>query len=168
MKEPDPDELNTDASLDERIVFKVVDSSQCSCLSLGTYTVHYPVGEFVTAPKGTKFFIFDSRDHADEFKRLEPDLRVWRATVKGVSSADRRVCHPKETVDIEDFWRVHNGGGSYGVLAGRRTPSGTLWADQVRLDACLELGEPPEQDQSVDWTCPDAIKRFVKRWLGMD
>jgi hypothetical protein len=81
---------------------------------------------------------------------------------------DRRVYHPKETVDIEDFWRVHNGGGSYGVLAGRRTPSGTLWADQVRLDACLELREPPEQDQSVDWTWPDAIKRFVKRWLGMD
>jgi hypothetical protein len=103
MKESDPDELNTGASFDERIVFKVVNSRQCSCLSLGAYTVHYPVGKFVTAPEGTKFFVFDSLDHADEFKRLEPDLRVWRATAKGVSSADRRVCHPKETVDIEDF-----------------------------------------------------------------
>lgn len=130
--------------------------------------MQYPVGRFITAPEGTKFFVFDSLEHADEFKRLEPNLQVWRATAKGLSAADRRVCHPKEGVDIEDFWRVHNIGGSYGVLEGRRPPSGTLWADEVRLDARLDFVESPAQGPGISGTRFDAIKRLVKRALGID
>jgi hypothetical protein len=32
---------------------------------------------------------------------------------------------------------VHNSGRSYGPFGGLRTLSGTLWADAIRLDACL-------------------------------
>jgi hypothetical protein len=37
--------------------------------------VSYRVGEFLTAPQGTKFFVFDSLEHADEFRRLDPISR---------------------------------------------------------------------------------------------
>jgi hypothetical protein len=124
------------------------------------------VGEFVTAPEGTKFFVFDSLEHADDFTRLDSDLRIWRATARGLSSADRRVCHPKETVDIEDFWRVHNSGGSYGVLEGRRAPSGTFWADEVRLDERLQSEESLQR--GVNWKWLNAIESFGKRLLGVD
>ena len=107
-----------------------------------------------------------SLEHADDFMRLDPDLRIWRATARGLSSADRRVCHPKERVDIEDFWRVHNSGGSYGVLGGRRTPSGTLWADEVRLDERFQSEKLPQH--GVNWKWLNAIKSFVKRLLGVD
>jgi len=166
MKEFNPEEANGSASNNEHKVFKVVNIHLCSSLSLGFYSVRYRVGKFITAPEGTKFFVFDSLEHADDFMRLDPDLRIWRATARGLSSADRRVCHPKERVDIEDFWRVHNSGGSYGVLGGRRTPSGTLWADEVRLDERFQSEKLPQH--GVNWKWLNAIKSFVKRLLGVD
>ncbi|HEY5770311.1 MAG TPA: hypothetical protein VIS71_10745 [Terrimicrobium sp.] len=160
------EEANGSASTNEHKVFKVVDTHLRSSLSLPSYSVCYRVGEFIRAPEGTKFFVFDSLEHADDFMRLDPDLRIWRATARGLSPADRRVCHPKERVDIEDFWRVHNSGGSYGVLGGRRVPSGTLWADEVRLDERLQSEESPQQGVNCKWL--DAIESFVKRLLGAD
>jgi hypothetical protein len=145
MKEFNPEEANGSASIDEHKVFKVVNVHLRSSLSLPSYSVYYRVGEFIRAPEGTKFFVFDSLEHADDFRRLELDLRIWRATARGLSAADRRVCHPKERVDIEDFWRVHNSGGSYGVFGGRRAPSGTLWADEVRLDERLHPTNRPNR-----------------------
>jgi hypothetical protein len=166
MKDFTPEEASARASIREHEVFKVVNSRRCSCLSLGCYSVQYRVGTFVRAPQGTKFFVFDSLEHADAFMRLDPDLRIWRATVRGLSTADRTVCEPRERVDIEDFWRVHNGGGSYGVLEGRRTPSGTLWADEVRLDERLQPEELP-RDQGPQGNWISAIERFLNRLLGL-
>ena len=91
----------------------------------------------------------DSLEHAYDFKRLDCDLRIWRVTARGLSAADRTVCDPKGNVDIEDFWRVHNGGSSYGVLEGRRTPFGTFWADEVRLDERVQSEELPQQRRSA-------------------
>ena len=161
-----PEEANGSASIDEHKVFKVVNVHLRSSLSLPSYSVYYRVGEFIRAPEGTKFFVFDSLEHADDFRRLDPDLRIWRATARGLSAADRRVCHQKRASDIEDFWRVHNSGGSYGVLGGRRAPSGTLWADEVRLDERLQSDESPQQ--GLNWKWLDAIKSFVRRLLGVD
>jgi len=45
MKHLNPDEGNAGASSNEHKVFKVVNSHLCSCLSLGTYSVRYRVGE---------------------------------------------------------------------------------------------------------------------------
>ena len=166
MKEFNPEEANGSASNNEHKVFKVVNIHLCSSLSLPSYSVYYRVGEFIRAPEGTKLFVFDSLEHAVDFMRLDPDLRIFRATARGLSSADRRVCHPKESVDIEDFWRVHNSGGAYGVLGGVRAPSGTLWADEVRLDERLQSEESPKQ--GVNWKWLDAIESLVKRLLGAD
>jgi hypothetical protein len=165
MKDLDPEEANTGASIKEHEVFKVVDSRRCSCLSLGCYSVHYQTGRFIRAPEGTKFFVFDSLEHAYDFKRLNRDLRVWKATARGLSAADRTVCDPKERVDIEDYWRVHNGGGSYGILEGRRTPFGTFWADEVRLDERVRSEELPQQHRGR-WL--RALEKFVNRLLGLN
>jgi len=137
MKESNPEKANAGASINEHKVYKVVHFGLWSCVAVGSYCVRYRVGEFITPPKGTKFFVFDSLTYADDFMHLDPDFRIWRATARGLSSAERRVGDPKHSVDIEDFWRVHNSGSSYGVLVGHRTPSGTFWADEIRLDACL-------------------------------
>jgi hypothetical protein len=100
MKDFTPEEASARASIREHEVFKVVNSRRCSCLSLGCYSVQYRVGTFVRAPQGTKFFVFDSLEHADAFMRLDPDLRIWRATARGLSTADRTVCEPRERESI--------------------------------------------------------------------
>jgi hypothetical protein len=149
MKEFNPEMANAGASINEHKVYKVVHFGLWSCVAVGSYRVRYRVGEFIAAPKGTKFFVFDSLilsyrladaeravvTYADDFMHLDPDFRIWRATARGLPSAEHRVGDPKHSVDIEDFWRVYNRGSSYGVLVGHRTPSGTLWADEIRLDA---------------------------------
>jgi hypothetical protein len=33
--------------------------------------VHYRPGEFVAAPKGTKFFVFESLEHANELRNSD-------------------------------------------------------------------------------------------------
>jgi hypothetical protein len=137
MKQFTPGQADTRAFIDQHKVYKVVHFKLRSCIAVGSYCVRYRVGEFITAPEGTKFFVFDSLSHADDFMHLDPDFRVWRATARGLYSPPRRVGYPQHSVDIEDFWRAHNSDRSYGILAGRRTPFGTLWADEIRLDACL-------------------------------
>ncbi|MGA9577516.1 MAG: hypothetical protein WBV90_07845, partial [Terrimicrobiaceae bacterium] len=86
---------------------------------------------------------------------------------RGLSAADRTVCDPKEMVDIEDYWRVHNGGGSYGILEGRRTPFGTFWAEEVRLDERVQSEELPQQHRGAQWHWLSAIEKFVNRLLGL-
>jgi hypothetical protein len=135
MKEFSPGQANGDASVNKHKVYKVVNCHLRSCVAVGLFFVRYVVGEFIKAPEGTKFFVFDSLTHADEFMHLDPDFRLWRATARGLHSAKRRVGDPTHSVDMEDFWKVHNSGRSYGILG--RTPSATLWADEVRLDARL-------------------------------
>ena len=41
------------------------------------------------------------------------------------------------SIDMLDFWQTNNRGKSYGLFAGYRTPPGTLWADELRLDECI-------------------------------
>ena len=55
------------------------------------------------------------------------------ATARGLCSSARRIGDARHSIDIEDFWRVHNIGRSYGFFGGYRTPPGTLWADAIRL-----------------------------------
>ena len=121
---------------DEQIVYKVVDSRLGSCLASGTYYVQYRPGEFVTAPEGTKFFVFESLHEAEEFRQRFTD-QIWRATARGVSRPPTRIGDPTHSIDILDFWRTNNRGKSYGMFAGHRTPRGTLWADAIRLDECV-------------------------------
>ena len=121
---------------DEQVVYKVVDSQLGSCLASGTYYVQYRSGEFVTAPDGTKFFVFESLEHAEEFRQRSTD-QIWRATARGVSRPPRRIGDPTHAIDILDFWQTNRRGRSYGIFAGYRTPRGTLWADAIRLDECL-------------------------------
>jgi hypothetical protein len=137
MKEFSPGQANGDASLEEHKVYKVVTCNLESCVAVGLFHVRYVVGQFIKAPEGTKFFVFDSLTDADEFVHLHPDFRLWSVTAKGLHSAKRRVGDPTHSVDMEDFWKVYNRGRSYGILEGHRTPSGTLWADEVRLDKRL-------------------------------
>jgi hypothetical protein len=133
MKESNP-ELATGDS-DNYSVYKVVDRGLRSCIAVGRYDLQYMVGEFVKAPEGTKIFVFESLKRAAEYKRRDSSFQIWSATAIGLYSPAGRITDPKYSVDIQDFWQVHNSGRSYGFLSGRRTPSGTLWADAIRLDA---------------------------------
>ena len=60
MKEFNPEMANAGASINEHKVYKVVHFGLWSCVAVGSYRVRYRVGEFIAAPKGTKFFVFDS------------------------------------------------------------------------------------------------------------
>ena len=100
------------------------------------YYVQYRPGEFVTAPEGTKFFVFESLHQAEEFMQRPTD-QIWRATARGVSRPPTRIGDPTHAIDILDFWQTNNRGKSYGFFAGHRTPRGTLWADAIRLDECV-------------------------------
>ena len=121
---------------DERTVYKVVDCQLGSCLASGKYYVQYQWGEFVTAPEGTKFFVFESFDYAEEFRQRRGD-QIWRATARGVCRAPARIGDPTHSIDILDFWQTNRRGKSYGIFAGHRTPPGTLWAEELRLDECI-------------------------------
>jgi hypothetical protein len=134
MKESPLEQAHAGAFIDEHVVYKVVDSALRSCIAVRRYSVQYYCGKFIRAPEGTKFFVFGSLMCAEDFKQRDPDFWIWSATARGLSSPAGRITDPRHSVDIEDFWRVHNSGRSYGVLGGRRTPSGTLWADEIRLD----------------------------------
>jgi hypothetical protein len=127
----------SDAFINEQEVFKVVDCYLRSCSAVGAYSVQFRLGEFVAAPAGTKFFVFESLIHAKNFRNKDLHLCIFGATARGLCSAARRISDARHSIDIEDFWRVHNIGRSYGVLGGYRTPPGTLWADAIRLDECL-------------------------------
>lgn len=96
--------------------------------------MHYRPGEFVKAPEGTKFFVFESLEYADEFVGKNIRLQIWKATAKGLDVPPRRIGDPTHSIDILDFWRTNNRGKSYGLFAGYRKPRGTLWADELRLD----------------------------------
>jgi hypothetical protein len=121
----------------ESTVYKVVDSELGSALASGDYYVHYRPGEFVKAPEGTKFFVFESLEYAEDFVQNHIRLQIWRATAKGLDVAPRRIGDPTHSVDISDFWQTNRRGRSFGILAGHRTPRGTLWADELRLDECI-------------------------------
>ena len=121
----------------QNTVYKVVDASLGSALASGNFYVHYRPGEFVKAPEGTKFFVFESLEYADEFVGKNIRLQIWNATEKGLDVSPRRIGDPTHSIDILDFWRTNNRGKSYGMLAGYRTPRGTLWADELRLDECI-------------------------------
>jgi hypothetical protein len=123
-------------SSDGRTVYKVVDSRLGSCLASGKYYVQYRAGEFVTAPEGTKLFVFASLQQANEFRQRLTD-QIWRATATGVSVPPNRIGDPTHSIDILDFWQTNNRRKSYGLFAGHRTPPGTLWADSIRLDECV-------------------------------
>jgi hypothetical protein len=118
-------------------VYKVVDSDLGSALASGDYYVRYRPGEFVKAPTGTKFFVFESSEYAEDFMGRNVHLQIWKATAKGLHLAPRRTGDPTHSIDILDFWRTNNRGESYGLFAGHRTPRGTLWADELRLDECI-------------------------------
>ena len=133
MKEFSPELATADS--DDYKVYKVVGHGLRSCIAVGRYDLQYLVGEFVKAPEGTKIFVFESLTCAAEYKQRDYCFQIWRATAIGLYSPAGRITDPKYSVDIQDFWQVHNSGGSYGFLSGRRTPSGTLWADAIRLDA---------------------------------
>jgi hypothetical protein len=100
---------------DEQVVYKVVDSQLGSCLASGTYYVQYRSGEFVTARDGTKFFAFESLEHAVEFRQRSTD-QIWRATARGVSRFPRRIGDPTHAIDILDFWQTNRRGRSYGIF----------------------------------------------------
>jgi hypothetical protein len=121
----------------ENTVYKVVDSELGSALASGNYYVHYRPGEFVKAPQGTKFFVFESLEYAKDFVQTDIRLQIWRATAKGLDVAPRRIGDPTHSIDISDFWQTNRRGESYGIFAGHRTPRGTLWADELRLDECI-------------------------------
>ena len=118
----------------QNTVYKVVDAGLGSALASGNFYVHYRPGEFVKAPEGTKFFVFESLEYADEFVGKNIRLQIWKATAKGLDVPPRRIGDPTHSIDILDFWRTNNRGKSYGLFAGYRTPRGTLWADELRLD----------------------------------
>ena len=130
MKEFSPELI----SADEHEVYKVVGNGLRSCIAVGRYDLQYLVGEFVAAPDGTKIFVFESLRHAAEFQERDHSFQIWRATAIGLYSPAGRITDAKYSVEIQDFWQVHNRGQSYGFLSGRRTPSGTLWTDAIRLD----------------------------------
>ena len=118
-------------------VYKVVDSELGSALASGDYYVHYRPGKFVKAPAGTKFFVFESLEYAEDFAWKKIRLQIWKATARGLDVPPRRIGDPTHSIDILDFWRTNNRGKSYGMLAGYGTPRGTLWADELRLDECI-------------------------------
>jgi hypothetical protein len=118
----------------QNTVYKVVDSELGSALASGDYYVHYRPGKFVKAPAGTKFFVFESLEYAEDFAWKKIRLQIWKATARGLDVPPRRIGDPTHSIDILDFWRTNNRGKSYGMLAGYRTPRGTLWADELRLD----------------------------------
>ena len=64
--------------------YKVVDSELGSCLASGRFYVHYRPGEFVAAPKGTKFFVFESLEHANELRNSDYSWQTWKATARGL------------------------------------------------------------------------------------
>jgi hypothetical protein len=121
----------------QNTVYKVVDSDLGSALATGDYYVHYRPGEFVKAPAGTKFFVFESLEYAEEFVRKKVRLQIWKATARGLDVPPRRIGDPTHSIDMLDFWQTNHRGKSYGMLAGYRTPRGTLWADELRLDECI-------------------------------
>ena len=121
----------------EETVYKVVDAELGSALASGDYYVRYRPGEFVRARQGTKFFVFASLEYAQEFVQKDIRLQIWRATARGLDPAARRIGDPKYSCEMQDFWRIHNVGRSFGFLVGHRTPRGTLWADELRLDECI-------------------------------
>ena len=53
--------------------------------------MHYRPGEFVKAPEGTKFFVFESLEYADEFVGKNIRLQIWKATAKGLDVPPRRI-----------------------------------------------------------------------------
>jgi hypothetical protein len=132
LKEFSPELATADS--DEYKVYKVVGHA-LRCIAVGLYDLQYLVGEFVTAPEGTKIFVFESLMCVAECKQRGHCFRIWRATAIGLYLPAGRITDSQYSVDIQDFWQVHNSGPSYGFLSGRRTPSGTLWADAIKLDA---------------------------------
>jgi hypothetical protein len=121
----------------QNTVYKVVDFSLGSALASGEYYIRYRPGEFVKAPAGTKFFVFQLLEYAEEFVRKKVRLQIWKATARGLDVPPRRIGDPTHSIDMLDFWQTNNRGKSYGMLAGYRTPRGTLWADELRLDECI-------------------------------
>ena len=121
----------------QNTVYKVVDSGLGSALARGHFYVHYRPGEFVAAPAGTKFFVFESLEYAEDFAWKNIGLQIWKATARGLDVPPRRIGDPTHSIDMLDFWQTKNRGKSYGMLAGYRTPRGTLWADELRLDECI-------------------------------
>jgi hypothetical protein len=77
--------------------------------------------ESLKALPGTKFFVFASLEHAEEFVRKNVPLQIWTATARGLESPPRRIGDPTHSIDILDFWQTNNRGQSYGVFAGYRT-----------------------------------------------
>lgn len=54
-----------------RVGYKVVTQLRTSCLALGKYKLHYPLGEFVHAPGGTLgIMVFDTWINASKFARV--------------------------------------------------------------------------------------------------
>jgi hypothetical protein len=135
--------------VNEQTVYKVLNSARGSCLARGQYYVHYLWGEFIRAPEGTKFFVFESLVNAEDFRQRDADFRIWRATARGLYSPAGRIGDPKYSSEIEDFWRNNKSGRSYSALVGRRTPPGTLWADEIRLDEYIVREQP-----DTDGVCP--------------
>ena len=127
----------SDAVRSQNTVYKVVDSGLGSALARGNFYVHYRPGEFVKAHEGTKFFVFDSLEYAADFARKYIPLQIWKATARGLDIPPRRIGDPTHSIDMLDFWQTNNRGKSYGLFAGYRTPPGTLWADELRLDECI-------------------------------
>ena len=121
-----------DAFINEQEVFKVVDCYLQSCSAVGAYRVQFRLGEFVTAPLGTKFFVFESLMHAKDFRKSDLHLCIFRATARGLCSSVRRIGDARHSIDIEDFWRVHNIGRSVRFL--RRIPNAT-WHVMGRCDS---------------------------------
>ena len=108
-----------------------------SALASGDYYVRYRPGEFVKAPPGTKFFVFASLEYAEEFVQEEHSSANLESHRKRAGPPARRIGDPKYSCEMQDFWRIHNVGRSFGFLVGHRTPRGTLWADELRLDECI-------------------------------
>jgi hypothetical protein len=75
-------------------VYKVVDSGLGSASASGDFYVRYRPGEFVKAPTGTKFFVFESLEYAEDFVGRNLRLQIWKATAKRLGRSSEENWRP--------------------------------------------------------------------------
>ena len=80
-----------DTFVEMHCVLKVVAKGLRSSIAFGRYDIQYLVGEFVSAPAGTKLFVFESLAQAADYQQRDFRFQLWAATAIGLGSPAGRI-----------------------------------------------------------------------------
>lgn len=92
------------------------------------YVVKYKVGEFVSAPRGTKLFVFDTMENLMDFIQISHCIRVFSCEVTNPQPLSDSILRFDNLQDVQQYWTYKQN--HYEYVSPKR---GTVLADSVKL-----------------------------------